>query len=86
MTEYPIWLICGFLVPLTLLPDWVRPISWALAPTWGMRAIRESATGGSPWPDIAMCLVLGGIYVGIGVVITESVLSAARKTASLSLT
>jgi ABC-2 type transport system permease protein len=51
-----------------------------------MRAIRESATGGSPWPDIAMCLVLGGIYVGIGVVITESVLSAARKTASLSLT
>jgi ABC-2 type transport system permease protein len=86
MTEYPIWLICGFLVPLTLLPDWVRPISWALAPTWGMRAIRESATGGSPLPDIAMCLVLGGIYVAIGVVITESVLRAARKTASLSLT
>jgi ABC-2 type transport system permease protein len=86
VTEYPIWLICGFLVPLTLLPDWVRPISWALAPTWGMRAIRESATGGSPLPDIAMCLVLGGIYVAIGVVITDSVLRAARKTASLSLT
>ena len=86
MTEYPIWLICGFLVPLTLLPGWVRPISWVLAPTWGMRAIRESATGGSPLPDIAMCLVLGGIYVAIGVVITESVLRAARKTASLSLT
>ena len=86
MTEYPIWLICGFLVPLTLLPGWVRPISRVLAPTWGMRAIRESATGGSPLPDIAMCLVLGGIYVAIGVVITESVLRAARKTASLSLT
>jgi ABC-2 type transport system permease protein len=86
MTEYPIWLICGFLVPLTLLPDWVRPISWALAPTWGMSAIRESATGGSPLPDIAMCLALGGIYVAIGVVVTESVLRAARKTASLSLT
>ena len=86
MTEYPIWLICGFLVPLTLLPGWVRPISRVLAPTWGMRAIRESATGGSPLPDIAMCLLLGGIYVAIGVVITESVLRAARKTASLSLT
>ena len=24
-------------------PDWVRPISWVLAPTWGMQAIRESA-------------------------------------------
>jgi ABC-2 type transport system permease protein len=86
MTEYPIWLICGFLVPLTLLPDWVRPISWALAPTWGMRAIRESSTGGSPLPDIAMCLALGATYVGIGVVLTETVLRAARHKASLSLT
>jgi hypothetical protein len=31
-------------------PDWVRPISWVLAPTWGMNAIRESALGGSPLP------------------------------------
>ena len=54
MTEYPIWLICGFLVPLTLLPAWVPPISWLLAPTWGMNAIRQSSTGGSPLDDIAM--------------------------------
>ena len=44
--EYPVWLIGGFLVPLGLLPHWVRPISWVLAPTWGMNAIRESALGG----------------------------------------
>ena len=86
LTEYPIWLICGFLIPLTLLPDWVRPLSWALAPTWGMQAIRESSTGGSPLPDIAMCLVLGGSYLLIGIVLTESVLRAARQRASLSLT
>jgi ABC-2 type transport system permease protein len=86
MTEYPIWLICGFLVPLTLLPGWVRPISWALAPTWGMRAIRESSTGGTPLPDIGMCVLLGGAYIAIGVVVTESVLRAARRSASLSLT
>ena len=23
--EYPVWLIGGFLVPLALLPEWVRP-------------------------------------------------------------
>jgi ABC-2 type transport system permease protein len=86
MTEYPIWLICGFLVPLTLLPDWVRPISWALAPTWGMSAIRESSTGGTPLPDIAMCFVLGAAYVTLGVLLTETVLRAARSKASLSLT
>jgi ABC-2 type transport system permease protein len=86
MTEYPIWLICGFLVPLALLPAWVHPISWALAPTWGMRAIRESSTGGTPLPDVGMCVLLGSIYIAIGVVVTENVLRAARRSASLSLT
>jgi ABC-2 type transport system permease protein len=86
MTEYPMWLICGFLVPLTLLPAWVPPISWLLAPTWGMNAIRQSSTGGSPLDDIAMCVVLGVAYVLIGVLLTDRVLRAARAKASLSLT
>jgi ABC-2 type transport system permease protein len=86
MTEYPIWLICGFLVPLTLLPDWVPPISWLLAPTWGMNAIRESSTGGTPLPDVAMCALLGTAYVVVGVLGTNAVLRAARAKASLTLT
>ena len=84
--EYPVWLIGGFLVPLVLLPDWVRPISWALAPTWGMNAIRESSLGGNPWPDLALCLLLGVAYVSLGVLALERVLGAARKRAALSLT
>jgi ABC-2 type transport system permease protein len=28
--EFPVWLLCGFLVPLSLLPGWARPISWVL--------------------------------------------------------
>jgi ABC-2 type transport system permease protein len=78
--------VCGFLVPLSLLPDWVRPISWALAPTWGIRAIRESALGGSPLPDVATCLGLGLGCAVLGVFMVESVLRSARQHASLSLT
>ena len=84
--EYPVWLICGFLVPLTLLPRWVPPISWVFAPTWGMNAIRESALGGSPLPDLAACLGLGLGYVVLGVLVTDRVLRAARLRGSLSLT
>jgi ABC-2 type transport system permease protein len=84
--EYPVWLIGGFLVPLVLLPNWVRPISWVLAPTWGMNAIRESALGGTPWPDLALCLALGVAYVTLGVLALDRVLGAARKRATLSLT
>jgi ABC-2 type transport system permease protein len=73
-------------VPLALLPDWVRPISWLLAPTWGMRAIRSAADGGSPWAEIGMCFLLGAGYVALGVFVTNRVLRAARARASLSLT
>jgi ABC-2 type transport system permease protein len=85
MMEYPVWLLCGFLVPLALLPSWSHPVSWALAPTWGMRAIRESSTGGTPLPDIGMCVLLGSTYVALGIAMTESVLRSARRSASLSL-
>jgi len=84
--EYPVWLICGFLVPLTLLPKWVPPISWVFAPTWGMNAIRESALGGSPLPDLLVCLGLGAAYVAFGVLVTDRVLRDARARGSLSLT
>jgi ABC-2 type transport system permease protein len=86
MLEYPVWLICGFLVPLSLFPGWVRPISWALAPTWGMNAIRESALGGSPGVDIAMCAVLAAAYTAAGVLVVDRALHAARASATLSLT
>jgi ABC-2 type transport system permease protein len=86
LLEYPVWLICGFLVPLSLFPGWVRPLSWSLAPTWGMRAIRESALGGTPLPDFGICLALGAAYTVIGVLVIEEFLNAARRRATLSLT
>ena len=84
--EYPIWLVCGFLVPLSLFPGWVRPISWALAPTWGVRAIREAALGGSPLWDVAACAALGLGYGVVGALLVGTVLRSARVRATLSLT
>lgn len=84
--EYPVWLICGFLVPLALLPAWVRPVSWVLAPTWGMNAIREAALGGTPFPDLLLCLGLGAAYIAFAVLVTNRVLMDARGRGTLSLT
>jgi ABC-2 type transport system permease protein len=86
LLEYPVWLVCGFLVPLSLFPGWVHPISWLLAPTWGMRAIRESALGGTPLPDLGVCLALGAGYTAAGVLVVEEFLRAARARATLALT
>ncbi|HEV3486960.1 MAG TPA: ABC transporter permease, partial [Vicinamibacterales bacterium] len=53
LLEFPIWLITGLLTGIAILPDWVQPLSWILAPTWGVRALREAALGGSAWAEIA---------------------------------
>jgi ABC-2 type transport system permease protein len=86
MLEYPVWLIAGFLVPLSLFPSWVRPISWVLAPTWGIRAIRGAALAGPSYGDIGLALGLGAAYVAIGVLLVHRALDAARDKGTLSLT
>jgi ABC-2 type transport system permease protein len=83
--DYPVWLVTGLLVPLSLLPGWVKPISWLLAPTWGMRAIRESTTGGSPLSALAMCLALSACYTAIAVVFLRVFEQLARERATLAL-
>jgi ABC-type multidrug transport system, permease component len=86
LLEYPIWLIAGLLVPVATLPFWVRPISWLLAPTWGMEAIRGAATGTEP-PVLAivMCFVLAVVYYLAARVTLVFVLAKARRDATLSL-
>src|SRR2546430_15524702 len=85
LLEYPIWLVAGLLVPLTRLPDWIQPISWLLAPTWGMDAIRGAALGDAPpWLAIGMCFVLAGVYYVLARVVLVYVLDKARRDASLA--
>jgi ABC-type polysaccharide/polyol phosphate export permease len=86
LLEYPVWLATGLLVPLSLLPGWVTPISWVLSPTWGMRAVREAAFGGNAWPETAMCAALGLVYLGLGALALQNFERLARSRATLSLT
>jgi ABC-2 type transport system permease protein len=87
LLEYPVWLATGLLVPLSLLPQWVTPISWVLAPTWGIEAIRDAAIGGSSaWPPIAMCATLGIAYLALGTLFLRNFERLARQRATLALT
>jgi ABC-2 type transport system permease protein len=85
LLEYPIWVVTGLLFSLSLLPGWTRPISFVLAPTWGVRAIRQSALGGDPVPELAMCLVLGAVYLVIGHFCLRHFERLARERATLAL-
>lgn len=84
--QYPVWIATGLLVPLSVLPGFVGPLSWFLAPSWGFRAIQESALGDSPWPDIGMCVVVSAAYLVIGTVCLRAFVHVARARATLKLT
>jgi ABC-2 type transport system permease protein len=85
--EWPVWMICGLLIPVSVLPGWLQPASYAFAPTWGMRALRHAAGGdASPWPDIAVCGVLSAAYLLVGALFLRWFLRAARARATLGLT
>jgi ABC-2 type transport system permease protein len=86
LLEYPIWLLTGLLVPLSLLPGWAEPLAWLVGPTWGVRAMRESALGGDPLPALAMCVGLGLAYLALGALCLRWFESLARRKATLALT
>lgn len=86
MLEYPGWLLCGFLVPVTMFPGWVAGISYALPPTWGAQAVRQAAAGVAPWTSVAVCVALGAGYAVLAALLADTVLRSARRKATLQLT
>jgi len=83
--EYPGWLLCGFVVPVALLPDWLHPVSWALAPTWAVEAMRIAADGGAPWAELGACLALGLAYAALAAYLGRRLVDSARSRGTLAL-
>jgi len=52
--EYPVFILCGFLFPMALLPGWFLPFSYALPPYWAARAMHGSSLGTLQFDEIAL--------------------------------
>lgn len=86
LTEFSGWLICGFVVPYTVLPDWVHTVAHLIPVTWAMEAIRAAAAGASPWTDLAWCALVCAVYGVVATLLGRQLVHSARRHASLSLT
>ncbi len=87
LLEYPVWIATGLLFPVALLPGWVQPIAWLLAPYWGIDAIRHAAIGGGAvWFPIGMCALTSVVYFALAARFVAVFERAARARATLSLT
>ena len=83
--QYPVWIACGLLVPLAILPGWLGPVSWVLGPTWGFQAINRAVLGGDPWRPIGFCLAVTAAYGLATVVLLRGFEHLARSRATLRL-
>lgn len=45
--EAPIFILCGMMFPLELLPKFILPISYLFSPTWAVKILRLSIQGGT---------------------------------------
>jgi ABC-2 type transport system permease protein len=87
--QAPIYLLTGMLVPLTLLPGWVRPFAGAVPATHALTALRASALSGATlgsvgW-EILVGLLVSGIWTALGVTALRWVEHVAKRTGQLDL-
>ncbi|MGK4585443.1 ABC transporter permease [Kitasatospora sp. HPMI-4] len=84
--EFPIALLSGILVPVSALPAFCRPLSWLVAPMWGVRAVQDAAAGGAfPTLPLLMCAALALCYLALATVLLRVLVDRARNKARLAL-
>ncbi|TCZ72295.1 ABC transporter permease [Paenibacillus albiflavus] len=86
--EYPIYLICGFMFPVTILPNWVQPLSYLLPPTWAIELLRQAATeqvSAAFNTTLYALLLITVIYFILGMLCYRAVLRKARVIGKLGV-
>jgi ABC-2 type transport system permease protein len=85
---YPFYILGGLLVPVSFLPFWLRPLSWATYLYWSAGLLRDTL---SPQPVAALwwrllaVLALGVATYAIGVRLTERVVDRLRRDGTIGL-
>lgn len=81
--EYPIYIVGGFLFPVTLLPEWLRLAGYLLPPYWAAAALHGTSSGGLDAEDLRLAWLILSlaalIFLTISVTVFEKALWHARK-------
>jgi ABC-2 type transport system permease protein len=87
--EFPVYVLCGFLFPIALLPGWTTPISYLLPPYWAAVALHGTSTGGASVNQTlfawAMMLLFSLIDLLIASRLFKLMLYKARADATLGM-
>lgn len=86
--EYPIFLLCGFVFPISVLPGWLSWISYILPPTWAIEALRNvtGVTSIFTYKEAILGLSFATfIYIVLAIVVYAYVDRKARQSGQLGV-
>jgi len=85
VANFPVYILSGLSIPLTLLPLWTRPLSNLLTPTWGSIILNQAASqaGGNMLPNYLWIVGLSIIYLLLAWVLYRRVEYLALRAGTL---
>ena len=86
--ELPVAVLCGFMYPLRVLPDWMQAISTVLPIRWALQALDETLSGGRDpallWMQWALAFGISLLFWGLSRWLDGKVHDRVRVTGELS--
>ncbi|GAA4057449.1 ABC transporter permease [Nonomuraea soli] len=81
----PVTLLSGLLIPVSVLPGWIQPLSWVINLRWVQEFLGGAARGAPDFTALGLGAVLTVVYFVLGAVAFERVAVLARKEGTLDL-
>jgi ABC-2 type transport system permease protein len=87
--EFPVYILCGFIFPIAMLPGWTTPISYLLPPYWAARALHATSSGGVELQQTliswGLMLLFSVIYLLVAGRLFQAMIHKARVDATLDM-
>jgi ABC-2 type transport system permease protein len=87
--SYPFYVLGGILVPVSVLPDWLEPVSRIVFLSWSSELMRDTLRADAIddfAPRLGMILLLGACGFVLGMVLLTRILVRVRSNGELSYT
>ncbi|HUQ62666.1 MAG TPA: ABC transporter permease [Acidimicrobiales bacterium] len=87
--NYPIYLLAGVLVPISFLPQWLRPVGRLIFLSWSADLLRDSlraAPATDVWLRLGAIILLGTIGFAIGLLVLTLILRRVRELGTIGHT
>ena len=86
--EAPIFILCGMMFPLEMLPKFILPLSYLFSPTWAVKILRFSVIGGETsevLPFVIGIVILTALYSLMSILLFNQIDKKCRIDATLEV-